>query len=112
MLNLPAATAYGETAPVQVHPAPNADYWGEGLSNVHVLAVTTEPITWNANAAATLVLIDASEAVRCLVNGAAAVSAGGFPIRPEQQSSFGIPQGASITFQAVANDTTVTILEA
>lgn len=113
MLNLPVATAYGETAPVQVHPAPSADYWGEGESNVHVMTVTSaEPVIWQANASATLVLIESTADIRMLVNGAAAVAASGFPLRAGHQFSFGIAAGASIAFQATGDDATVTVLEA
>jgi hypothetical protein len=99
---LPAVDAFGTYTPIQVHPAPDADYWGEGESNVHSMLVTSaEATVWEANDRATLVLVDMSEAV----------TMNGFPLRAGQQYSFGIPAGANIAFQAVGDDATVTVLE-
>lgn len=64
-------------------------------------ATSSEAVTWQANDAATLVLIDVSETV----------TMNGFPLRAGQQYSFGIPAGATLSFQAVGDDATVTILE-
>jgi hypothetical protein len=100
---LPTVAAFGACTPLQVHPAPAADYWGAGESNVHVIAVTSaEAVVWQANAAATLVLVDVTETV----------TMNGFPLRDGQQYSFGIPEGAELSFIAAGDDATVTILEA
>lgn len=110
---LPGTDAFGSHTPIQVHPAPDADYWGEGESNVHVLTVTSaEPVVWQANAAATLVSIETTADIRVLVNGAATVAVSGLPIAAGKDRSFGIPAGASIALQAVDDEATVTVLEA
>lgn len=78
---LPGTEAFGAHPPIQVHPAPDADYWGAGESNCHVLAVgSSEPVAWQANAGATLILVETTADVRMLVNGAATVAAAGLPL--------------------------------
>lgn len=110
---LPAVDSFGSHTPIQVHPAPDADYWDEGDSNVHVLTVgSSEPVVWQANEAATLVSIETTADIRVLVNGVATVAASGLPLAAGKDRSFGIPAGASIAFQAADDEATVTILEA
>jgi hypothetical protein len=110
---LPTVAAFGACTPLQVHPAPDADYWGEGESNVHVVAVTSaEAVVWQANASATLISIETTADIRVLANGAATVATDGLPIPAGKDRSFGIPAGASIAIQAVGDDATVSILEA
>lgn len=100
--------------PIHVHPAPDANHWGPGQPNVHVLTVGTDaPVVWNANDKANLILIDATEDVRVLVNGEALVASIGFPVRVGPPISFGIPDGGpAIAFQAIESEATVTVTEA
>lgn len=100
--------------PIPVHPAPNANYWGPGQPNVHVLTVgPDEPVVWQANELANLILIDTTEDVRVLIDGEAAVSVIGFPVRVGPPISFGIPDGGPvIAFQAIDSEAFVTITEA
>lgn len=110
---LPATDAFGTHTPIQVHPAPDADYWAEGQSNCHLLTVgSSEPVVWQANEQATLILVETTSDIRLLVNGAATVAGNGFPVRAGPPLSFGIPAGASIAIQSDAGEASVTILEA
>lgn len=110
---LPAVNAFGNHVPIQVHPAPNADYWGATQSNCHIFTVDSEEaVVWQAHADATLVAVETTADIRMLVNGADTVAAAGLPIYAGREKSFGIPAGASVAFIAVGDEAIVSIVEA
>lgn len=113
MIKLPGTHAFDEYTPIQVHPAPAANYWGEGQSNCHVITVgSAEPVVWEANPGATLILVETTADVRMLIDGEETVAEDGLPIYAGKERSFGIPAGASVAFVAVSDEATVSILEA
>lgn len=93
------------------HQAPNADAFGNGVSNVTSFTATAAAAhIFIARPTSTLVRITLSAPCRILANGGTDISATGF-LTDAASESFSIPAGASISFQAAAADVAVQVLE-
>jgi hypothetical protein len=107
-----AAYAGPDYTPLPAHPAPDADCWGPGQSNVHSFTATSaEAYVFYPHADVTLLQIYVDGPVRMLANGGADISASGFPLAAAGYFSYSIDAGVPVSFQAVGADVHVTVLE-
>jgi hypothetical protein len=107
-----AAYAGPDYTPLPAHPAPDANAWGVGQSNVHAFTATAAAAyVFQPHADVTLLQIYVDGPVRMLANGGADISGTGFPLAAAGYYSYSIDPGVPVVFQAVGDDVHVTVLE-